>query len=721
MPSANWEHIAEIIVAARELPAAEREQFLSEACQGDEVLLGKLKSLMKGAEAFPSVLGISSPPDDEGLIGTPFNSKVSTIDFNKPDELVGQVLEGRFLIEKNLTDGGADKGGIGLVYLARQIRLMDREVVVKILQKQAQENSEIKRKFQHEQEALILLKHPNIVDIIDVGTLPDGNPFIVMEYIPGFSLRKLLRERLTLPFDLSAHIIESVTQALGVAHSKKILHRDIKPENIMLAPQEGDLYQVKLIDFGIARVVGAKLAPETSVGYTVGTLRYMAPEQLNGQLIQTPAVDIYAISLVAYEMMIGSLPFMPRSSQLVEAAIELYEMQKKGLPAKPSSLCPGLSSEAEDLLLSGLEYEPAKRPADARKFGKHLAEALRKAQIASEGNIPNSRPVPVQTADQKDAVVVEKQDKGSLIGLKTAPTEPIEPISVVTIVKAKENDPAGAKSPPITSRNQSIVTAGIPDEPDFKFNDTNHSRSSSGKSKKPFLWFTLALLAAAILAILAVPAGINYWNASRNAPANKTEMEAGNDKNANNAAAAGMTTGTDRKISYFLNVQKMRNGKPFEAPFKSLGKEIYESGYKFNLVFQPDADGYMYVFNEGKDDAGKVGFNLLFPTPNINNGTSRVSAGQNIETAKNTFNGGKGTEVMWMIWVKQKSDDLESLIKTVIVPPGTVKDESTGTLRKFFAEYNDGKADLSKDQDKQQMIVKTKGDAVVYRFELEHR
>src|SRR5258706_10970356 len=142
------------------------------------------------------------------------------VDFERPATLVGQQLDGRFLIEKNLTDDGGDIGGIGLIYLARDTKLMGKEVVVKILQEAALEHKDIVRKFLHEKEALIRLDHPGIVRILDSGTLSDGNPFMVMEYIDGYSLRKPMRARQPLPFYIVANVIEAVTDALSAAHAK---------------------------------------------------------------------------------------------------------------------------------------------------------------------------------------------------------------------------------------------------------------------------------------------------------------------------------------------------------------------------------------------------------------------------------------------------------------------------------------------------------------------
>lgn len=587
---------------------------------------------------------------------------VLSADFERSATLVGQVLDGRFLIEKDLTDTGADKGGIGLVYLARDTKMMDRKVVVKILQKAALENAEIIRKFQHEKEALIRLNHPNIVSILDSGTLTDGNPFMVMEYIPGYSLRKLLRENGRLPFDLSAHIIESVGNALGAAHSQKILHRDLKPENIMLTPQEGGFDQVKLIDFGIARVEESQLAPETSVGTGSGTLKYMAPEQITGQLKQGPAIDVYALASVVYEMLTGAMPFPIKSKTLTEAVIERHEQQKNGVQVDPRSLCPGLSDLSAEKLLSGLEYDPAKRPQDARQFARGLAASLNQGLAPSADNA---------------------------FDLNTAPTELVNDISVITRDKHEADQ-------------GEVFTA--PSRFDI-------APTPRPKSTRSLLWAALAFI---VLAALAIPAGIAYWNSGGAGPTTSAE-------NKQPAAVTNDPAALERKISYFLNVQKMRNGKPFEEPFKSSGQEVFESGYKFKLAFEPDAAGYMYLFNEGKDSTGKTGYYLLFPTPNFNNGSPQVTAGQQIETSQNTFSGGVGTETMWIIWSKEKRDDLDAITNAVQIPPGSVQYKDTATLQSFLDKYKVDKATATKDSTNQRTVIKAKGDVVVHRFELEHR
>lgn len=577
-------------------------------------------------------------------------SETTTVNFEQPDTLVGQRLDGRFLIDKNLTDSGADAGGIGVVYLAEDTKLMGKKVVVKILQESALIHGDIVRKFLHEKEALIRLDHPGIVRILDSGTLTDGNPFMVMEFIEGYSLRKALRTSEKLPLDRAAHLIESMTDALAAAHSKNILHRDIKPENIMLTPQEDGYDRVRLIDFGIARVGESQLAPATEISRAIGTILYIAPEQLVGRLDIAGTADIYAAAIVAYEMLTGELPFKPKS------IAEMYQLEKDGVKIAPRQLRHDLPVAAEKLILSALEFEPEKRPQNARSFGRDLGRALRNQGRTADKRLSNEPDV--DSSDWKTEVVEI-----------AAPTD-------LTTVKRLSG--------------QGVLP-------------------SPGKKPNRMLWVALGLL---LLPVLLLPAGYLLINS------NKTNL-VGNQANSNTGPA---DSGAERAFSYFLMVQKMRASKTFEEPFKSSGQEVYESGYKFSMAFQPDADGYMYVFNEGKDAQGKTGYYLLFPTPSVNSGSEQVTAGQQILTAQNTFDGGKGTEVMWLIWTKDKREELEAVARLAVTTPhGAVKDETNaGLLQGFLEKYKIDKAESNKDSANQRTVIKAKGDTVVHRFELEH-
>jgi serine/threonine-protein kinase len=162
------------------------------------------------------------------------------------DNLVGKVLDERYLIEKEL-----GVGGIGAVYVARDLRVMGKNVVVKVLLEESYQNEYVVKKFRQEVEALSRVEHPNIVGILDSGTLSDGMPYIVLQFIEGVSVRTIIRPEGS-ELERSAVIVRQVGAALTAAHEKGIFHRDLKPENIMLQTLGGGEEQVKVIDFGIA-------------------------------------------------------------------------------------------------------------------------------------------------------------------------------------------------------------------------------------------------------------------------------------------------------------------------------------------------------------------------------------------------------------------------------------------------------------------------------------
>ena len=178
-----------------------------------------------------------------------------------------------------------------------------------------------------------------------------------------------------------------------------------------------------------------------------------------------------------------------------------------------------------------------------------------------------------------------------------------------------------------------------------------------------------------------------------------------------------------REFSFYLMVQKMRNGNKYETPFRSSGQEIFESGYKFTLNVRSENAGYMYIVNEGKDKQDNKVFNVLFPSPNVNSGSAKIVAGQEVQTAQNTFDGGKGTEVMWIFWTLNKLDELDMILTANLNEVGKVAEQNVPALRNFIEEHRPASRDVlpEKDSVNHRTIVRGTGDIVVHRFELEHR
>ncbi len=333
--------------------------------------------------------------------------------FEQP-ELSGLTLDNRYFIEKEL-----GRGGVGAVYLARDRKLHDKAVVIKILLEKSLQNSWVVQKFQQEKEALARVDHPGVVGILDTGELPDGKPYLVMQFIDGVTLRSLIRPE-GIALDSAAELLKQIGRALGAAHDKGVLHRDLKPENIMRQRLGAGEEQVKIIDFGIAKLKDSIVAPSTVTGATAGTVSYMAPEQLSGRAVSA-ATDIYALGAIAHEMVTGRKPFNP------ETGFELLEMQRGGVRVKPSDLRPSLSEEASQIILRALSFDPKERFQTARELGDALARALTADtdyQRADHQQIPatqlstDANPPARQTADLSAKTMAAK--------FQPAPVQPLD-------------------------------------------------------------------------------------------------------------------------------------------------------------------------------------------------------------------------------------------------------------------------------------------------------
>lgn len=278
------------------------------------------------------------------------------------DAMIGTTLDGRYLLEKRL-----GQGGFGVVYLAADSKTASRKVVVKIMRLDEVGNEWSKHKFKQEVEALSRLDHPGIVGLFDCGETADGRPYIVMQYIDGESLRPLLRAE-GMPLKRVAGIIRQIGNALTAAHEVGVLHRDLKPENIMVKVTNEEEH-ARVIDFGVAKVKNSIVNVNTAKGVNLGTLVYMSPEQLDGQPL-TPQSDIYALGVIAYEMLTGRRPENP------ESALHLLRLQRSGIRVKPADLRPALPKEVDDVVLKALSFDPKSRYETAREFGEKLAAAL---------------------------------------------------------------------------------------------------------------------------------------------------------------------------------------------------------------------------------------------------------------------------------------------------------------------------------------------------------
>jgi serine/threonine protein kinase/Tol biopolymer transport system component len=355
MKADRWRQVEELYDAAVELPVAERERFVREACAGDEDLRRELLSLL---EAEQKAGDFMEAPALDLAAQVVARERSST----QQPSFINREL-GPYKIEKLL---GA--GGMGEVYLAHDAKLK-RQVALKILPPQFVSDPEYVRRFEREARAVSALNHPNLITIYDIG-VSDGVPFIATEFVEGKTVRDLIDDGLRMKDALA--IATQVAEALSAAHSAGVLHRDIKPENIMVRP---DGY-VKVLDFGLAKLKPEALAERpnpssgTQPGLLMGTLAYMSPEQAAGDAVDQ-RTDIWSLGVVLFEMMTGFSPTKGANRMETLGAI----LSKEPLTAKDTN--PVLPVELEHILDKALEKDRELRYQTASDFRADLKRLKR--------------------------------------------------------------------------------------------------------------------------------------------------------------------------------------------------------------------------------------------------------------------------------------------------------------------------------------------------------
>lgn len=272
---------------------------------------------------------------------------------HKPDPLIGTVVSDRFEIHALI-----GSGGMGNVYKATQ-KIVERTVAVKVMHSEKLQKREAVLRFQQEARAAGSLNHPNIVGFFDFGLTDDNVPFIVMDYIQGASLFDVLKQS-TLPLDRFINIFSQICDALEHAHSKGIIHRDIKPSNVMLVRNEDGSECVKILDFGIAKLLPRHDLPArvtlTQTGELFGSPQYMSPEQFAGLPLDTRS-DMYSLGCVMYEALTGQAPVT------ADSIIELVQKHTNEPPAPMRSIKPDLDipKQLEAVVFKTLEKDPEQR------------------------------------------------------------------------------------------------------------------------------------------------------------------------------------------------------------------------------------------------------------------------------------------------------------------------------------------------------------------------
>ncbi|HWO17493.1 MAG TPA: protein kinase [Kofleriaceae bacterium] len=288
------------------------------------------------------------------------------------DPLIGTTLNDRFRIQEKLA-----VGGFGSIYRATQLN-NNRKVAVKVMHRELSADEQLVARFRREAVTLCSLRDAHTVTTYEVDQTSDGRMFIVMELLEGKNMLELFRQTGPLPWRRMLGIARAVCSSLAEAHALGIVHRDLKPANIFLEPRRGSEDFVKVLDFGIAKIIRGSDIDDgseelTVTGQAVGTLEYMAPEQLLGGKCDG-RTDIYTLGVVAYEMIVGRRPFSSTG------VIDLLQTMLNQKVPKPSLYVP-LPSAVTDILLRCLERDEEARFQDVTQLAAAIDDVLRQSDM----------------------------------------------------------------------------------------------------------------------------------------------------------------------------------------------------------------------------------------------------------------------------------------------------------------------------------------------------
>ena len=309
----NWEQIKQIVASALELAPSRRPAFLDRACATDISLRIEVESLLSAHDSPGAVSDSWSP-------------------WHRAEPAPGFTSIGPYRLIQKLGEGG-----MGQVWLAEQTDPVKRTVALKLIRPGVLDSSMLRR-FNSERQSLAVMEHPAIAKVFDAGTTPEGQPYLVMEYVPGVTLTEYCdQNKLSIRHRLE--LFKRVCEGVQHAHQKAIVHRDLKPANVLVLEVDGQPLP-RIIDFGLAKSIAPNFAGEslkTMDGTLLGTPGYMSPEQLDSSIgdVDTRS-DVYSLGVMLYELLTGALPI--DAAELNKLPFdEIVRRLREGEPLKPSA------------------------------------------------------------------------------------------------------------------------------------------------------------------------------------------------------------------------------------------------------------------------------------------------------------------------------------------------------------------------------------------------
>ncbi|MEW6732017.1 MAG: serine/threonine-protein kinase [Acidobacteriota bacterium] len=344
----------------------------------------------------------------------------------KKDPFLGFTIAEKYRIERLI-----GRGGMGAVYEGHHV-LLERPVAIKVLHKNMSADERATARFLREAKASAKIEHPNGVTIHDFGVLQDGSAYLVMEFIRGFSLRHLLMNKKKIEIEQAIEWVSQVCGVVEVAHQQGIIHRDLKPENVMLKESPDGSLLVKVVDFGLAKLVSGEGEGSktnlTQTGEVLGTPHYMAPEYYEGEQIDRRA-DIYAIGVLLYEMLTGDTPFSGTVQSIIGG--HLFKDPKPLFSADPS-----IHPQINEVVQNALKKKRDERIGSAAEFAQQLKAAYQETyKSAGQQSTPTVIPaISIKPeASVASSLVVTASESGSTpqpavakVSSKDRPTELME-------------------------------------------------------------------------------------------------------------------------------------------------------------------------------------------------------------------------------------------------------------------------------------------------------
>ncbi len=330
------------------------------------------------------------------------------------ESLLGRVLDGRYRVLSHIADGG-----MASVYLALDTRL-DRDVALKVMRHDLAQDEAFVSRFKREARSAARLSHPNVVSVFDQGE-DDGLMFLAMEYVPGQTLREVMKAEGPLTPRAALDIMGPVLQALGAAHRGGIIHRDVKPENIILREDDGT---VKVADFGLARAVSTQTTA-SQTGVLLGTVAYLSPEQVERGIADARS-DVYAAGLILFEMLTGTKAFTG------DTPIHIAYQHVHGSIPAPSSRVTSVPAELDALVALATSRDPDHRPHDAEDF---LVEVRKSRAMLTPTELDRRPEGPTSLAGGASTVAVERTSAlpvpaGHAPRHAAQPSRPVPPLAL---------------------------------------------------------------------------------------------------------------------------------------------------------------------------------------------------------------------------------------------------------------------------------------------------